>query len=172
MTSTIGIDYASKLVVSDGVPVKATIWDTAGQERFRSLAASYYKGSDGVVTVYDITKRESFSSVKGWMRELRSRVGESVDVALVGNKADMAEDRKVSAEEGAALAREVGAGGFFEVSCLSGEGVKEVFMSLIGRACKRKLKEPKAAPRAVRAGTADSVGPLDGGGGRDGRGCC
>ena len=32
-------------------------WDTAGQERFRTITASYYRGCDGVIMVYDITNK-------------------------------------------------------------------------------------------------------------------
>jgi GTPase SAR1 family protein len=33
--------------------------DTAGQERYRSIASSYYKGSDGCFLVFDLTEENS-----------------------------------------------------------------------------------------------------------------
>ena len=36
--------------------IKLQIWDTAGQERFKSVTRSYFRGSIGVVIVYDLTK--------------------------------------------------------------------------------------------------------------------
>ena len=36
--------------------IKVQIWDTAGQERFKSVTRSYFRGSIGVLIVYDITK--------------------------------------------------------------------------------------------------------------------
>jgi GTPase SAR1 family protein len=36
--------------------LKMQIWDTAGQERYRSVTRSYFRGSLGVVLVYDITR--------------------------------------------------------------------------------------------------------------------
>jgi small GTP-binding protein len=44
----------------EGNTVKLQIWDTAGQERFRTITGTYYKGAQGIVLVYDITKKDSF----------------------------------------------------------------------------------------------------------------
>ena len=38
----------------NGKKVKLQIWDTAGQERFKNITASYYRGGNGVLVVYDI----------------------------------------------------------------------------------------------------------------------
>lgn len=45
-------------------------WDTAGQERFRTITSAYYRGADGIVLVYDVTDRESFSHVDEWLAEV------------------------------------------------------------------------------------------------------
>ena len=38
------------------VPLVVRIqWDTAGQERFRTITSSYYRGSQGIMIVYDVT---------------------------------------------------------------------------------------------------------------------
>jgi small GTP-binding protein len=44
--------------------VKLQIWDTAGQERFRTITSAYYRGADGIITVYDVTNQESFDHVQ------------------------------------------------------------------------------------------------------------
>jgi len=44
----------------DGKSVKVQIWDTAGQERYRSMASAYYRGANGALLVYDITRSTSF----------------------------------------------------------------------------------------------------------------
>lgn len=46
------------------------IWDTAGQERFRSLLTMYYKNSDAVVIVFDVTDANSFKTVDYWTRQI------------------------------------------------------------------------------------------------------
>ena len=62
---TIGVDFQYKIIKTDENKfVKLQIWDTAGQERFRSLSKFFYRNADGIVIMYDITKKESFNSVK------------------------------------------------------------------------------------------------------------
>ena len=40
-----------------GNVIKFQIWDTAGQERFRTITGTYYKGAQGIIIVYDLTKK-------------------------------------------------------------------------------------------------------------------
>ena len=76
------------------------IWDTAGQESFRSIIRIFYKGSHAVVLVYDITSKESYENVKGWKKEIENNADRDVLVYLVGNRADLEDDREVSDEDG------------------------------------------------------------------------
>lgn len=46
------------------------IWDTAGQERFRTITTSYFRGAQGILLVYDVTDRQSFTSVRDWMKQI------------------------------------------------------------------------------------------------------
>lgn len=41
---TVGVEFGSKRLFCDSVPLKIEIWDTAGQECFRSITRSYYRG--------------------------------------------------------------------------------------------------------------------------------
>ena len=68
--STIGVDFKVKTVEADGKRVKLTLWDTAGQERFRTLTSSYYRGAQGVVLVYDVTRRATFDDLQRWLEEV------------------------------------------------------------------------------------------------------
>ncbi|KAI0288987.1 P-loop containing nucleoside triphosphate hydrolase protein [Russula brevipes] len=72
----------------NGQKVKIIIWDTAGQERFRSITASYYRGAQGVVLVYDVSSRESFRAIPRWLEEVEERAQPDVVKILVGNKVD------------------------------------------------------------------------------------
>merc|ERR1712110_597027 len=70
-----------------GERVKLQIWDTAGQERFRTITATYYRGTHGVIVVYDVTSGESFANVKRWLHEIDANC-DVVNRILVGNKND------------------------------------------------------------------------------------
>ena len=67
--TTIGVEFGSKIINVRDKQIKLQIWDTAGQETFKSITRSYYRGSIGVVLVYDITNRDSFNNVSKWLDE-------------------------------------------------------------------------------------------------------
>ena len=73
------------------------IWDTAGQERFKNIQASYYKGGNGILVVYDITNRETFNNLNSWLIEIEKKGNkENKDVfkLLIGNKNDLESKEK------------------------------------------------------------------------------
>ncbi|CAM9978862.1 unnamed protein product, partial [Heterosigma akashiwo] len=49
--STIGVEFATKSIQTEGKVVKAQIWDTAGQERYRAITSAYYRGAVGALLV-------------------------------------------------------------------------------------------------------------------------
>jgi len=69
------------------------IWDTAGQERFKTITSQYYKGSHGIIIVYDITDKQTFLELDNWLREVKAHASQSVVKMLVGNKMDLELDR-------------------------------------------------------------------------------
>ena len=60
---TVGVEFGMKYEKVNQKTIKVQIWDTAGQERFKSVTRSYFRGSIGVLIVYDITSTESFQRV-------------------------------------------------------------------------------------------------------------
>lgn len=71
MANTLGACF-HKYVMTDaqGHQYSMDLWDTAGQEKFRSLLTLYYKNSEAVVIVFDITSPESFKTVDYWARQI------------------------------------------------------------------------------------------------------
>ncbi|WAR02385.1 RASEF-like protein [Mya arenaria] len=74
LSSTLGVDFQTKMIELDGRTVALQLWDTAGQERFRSIAKSYFRRADGVLLLYD-------SSQDGSIKKL--------PIMLCANKTDM-----------------------------------------------------------------------------------
>lgn len=104
-----------------------------GQERFRTLASSYYHKIQGVVLVYDVTRRETFDSLDGWNREVDVNTdGAPVVRVLVGNKIDESDKRQVSRKEGEAWAHEHSML-FVESSAKTRAGIQQVFLETIMR---------------------------------------
>ena len=87
------MDFKIRTIELNGERVKLQIWDTAGQERFRTITSTYYRGTHGVIVVYDVTSGESFANVKRWLHEIDQNC-DVVNRILVGNKNDDP-DRKV-----------------------------------------------------------------------------
>ena len=85
-----------------------SLFDTAGQERFRSITKNYILGTDGIILIYDITNRESFSHVEKWLNDTKNILPDSINsdyiIMLLGNKLDLVEEhleeRTVQTEEG------------------------------------------------------------------------
>ncbi|EXB75905.1 Ras-related protein RABC2a [Morus notabilis] len=131
LAPTIGVDFKIKLLTVGGKKLKLTIWDTAGQERFRTLTSSYYRGAQGIILVYDVTRRETFTNLSDvWAKEVELYMTNKDCVRmLVGNKVDRESERAVSREEGMALAKELGSL-FLECSAKTRENVEQCFEEL------------------------------------------
>jgi len=100
--STIGSDFLSKDIEVDGKPITMQIWDTAGQERFQGLGTSFYRGADGVVFVFDVTRRNTFEELAGWQKAFLIQIGKEGNgdfpMIVLANKVD-AENRQVTKSE-------------------------------------------------------------------------
>ena len=130
---TIGLDYRLKtMTLQSGKEVKLQIWDTAGQDRFRSITKNYYKGSHGIILIYDVTSLKTFENVKSWVSQIHEEISDKVVIYLVGNKIDMDDERKVKTEEGQKLAEELGVP-FVETSAKSGVNIDNIFSDITER---------------------------------------
>jgi len=127
---TIGVDFKQKIVECNCRKLRVQVWDTAGQERFGTINCAYYRGAMGMVICYSVTDKESFQAVEKWVNVLKEHGSPNVQRVLVGNKSDLEGERKVSAEEGQALADQLGIK-FFECSAKLGLNVAEAFMHLV-----------------------------------------
>jgi len=101
--STIGANFLTKRMEIDDKVATCQIWDTAGQERFQGLGTAFYRGSDGVIFVFDVTNRKSFEELEQWKKAFLIQVGQegndNFPMIIVANKVDLADQREVSQKE-------------------------------------------------------------------------
>jgi Ras-related protein Rab-22 len=53
----------------------------------------YYRGAAAAIIVYDITRSNTFKTLKNWVEELQSKGPKDIAIAIAGNKADLEEQR-------------------------------------------------------------------------------
>ncbi|KAG7480585.1 hypothetical protein MATL_G00057800 [Megalops atlanticus] len=140
--TTIGVDFKIRTVEINGEKVKLQIWDTAGQERFRTITSTYYRGTHGVIVVYDVTSAESFVNVKRWLHEINQNCDDVCRI-LVGNKNDDPNSKVVETNDAQKFAEQMGIS-LFETSAKENINVEEMFnciTELVLRA--KKAKQPQ-----------------------------
>lgn len=144
VNATIGIDFTIKKLSFNKKRLKVQIWDTAGHESFRHITRSYYRGVDAVMFIYDVTNRSTLDGIRRWINDIMLSPSSSplykednvtcgddnkVYKILIGSKCDLNSHRKISWDEGNALAKEFNME-FFEVSAKTNYNIIEAFSKL------------------------------------------
>ena len=144
---------------------KLTIWDTAGQERFRTITQAYFRGSHGMLLVFDVGSAKTFKSIEHRMKQIDEHTnttgkdGRPPKVVLVGNKCDLPDNkRQVTKEQAEEMAKKWGVP-YIETSAKESINVQEAFMKVT------KLVAPDLSPndaeRGSSATTLTDVGASD-----------
>ena len=143
-TPTIGVDYHQRYVQLAQVPCKVSFWALSGQERFSSVVRSYFRGANGVLFVFDLTRLLTFENVKKWLAMSK----EMTDCCklLIGTKKDLEQDRQVSEESAVSFAEENGME-YIEVSAKDGTNVEEACIYLLHTSHQKFLAETKIVQR-------------------------
>ena len=127
---TIGVELSNKTIFVKGKRIKVNIWDTAGQERYKAISGIYYKGTEGALIVYDITKSGSFKNVAKWYRELIENCPDGIIILLIGNKSDLKQIRAVKQIDASDFAKKHHIG-YIETSSLESYNIDESFQLVI-----------------------------------------
>ncbi|MHA1237921.1 MAG: GTP-binding protein [Candidatus Odinarchaeia archaeon] len=127
---TLGVDIYTKNFNFDDTNITMLIWDIAGQERFKIMRKQYYQGTQGGLIVFDLTRPETFYNVTSWYEELVKYTNKKVPIVLLGNKADLADQVKVSEDKCIAMAKKLGAE-YYPTSAKTGLNVEKAFFKLL-----------------------------------------
>ncbi|KAG5841534.1 hypothetical protein ANANG_G00200530 [Anguilla anguilla] len=162
--ATVGIDFREKRVTYMSTGPKGTtgktfkvhlqLWDTAGQERFRSLTTAFFRDAMGFLLMFDLTSQQSFINVRNWMSQLQANAYcENPDIVLIGNKADLADQREVQEKLAKELAEKYGIP-YFETSAATGSEVENAVVALLNLVMKRMEQcVDKSVPEVSNGGS-------------------
>ena len=130
---TIGFDFHTKVIIIDTIegPIrcKLHLWVFSSQERFKSIRSMYYRGSSGVILVFDLTSPFSFKNLPFWIHEIKANVRPEIPILLVGNKSDLIDKRAVFRDEIDRFRQEFNLN-YIETSAKTGDRVNECFYTL------------------------------------------
>ena len=126
-STTIGFEFLTFSVKIEDKLIKLQIWDTCGQEQYKSLITNFYRNASLAMLVYSIDNRKSFLGINKWLKEIRIQSNPDIKLILIGNKADLENERQVTYEEGKKFSEENELLFFQEASAKSGINAKEIF---------------------------------------------
>ena len=128
ISPTVGLENKVKTTQINGIKTKIQIWDTAGQEKFNSLTKNVFTNTDGILIMFDLTNKTSFTNIKYWIEDLKDKTGHKIKKIIVGNKSDLVDKRKVTNEDIKSITDKYK---YIEVSALNGNNVENAFNTLI-----------------------------------------
>lgn len=127
--ATIGVDFKIQTIQMDGKLIKLNMWDTAGQERFRTITQAFYRGTHGVILVFDLTDMDTFTRLPTWLSEIERYTQQKVAMMLVGNKADLKDKRVVDFDVAQDYANKL-AIPYLETSAKLSTNVEQAFLTM------------------------------------------
>ena len=93
--SSIKCSYVQLTKVIEDTEYIINLWDTIGQEKFRSLTKVFFKNSDIVIFVFDISNKQSFDDLEYWFKTIEEELGDGPIKGLAANKQDLFEKQEV-----------------------------------------------------------------------------
>jgi len=119
-------------------------------EDFVDILNSYYRGTHGVIVVYDVQSIESFVNVKRWLHEIEQNC-DSVNRILVGNKDDSPEKKVVETSDAQDFAKQIKVA-LYETSAKDNKNVEEMFTEIT-----KQVLNTKKTSLSVQAGNQDRI---------------
>ena len=132
---TMGVDFLKKEITVRNNPIILTIWDVAGQERFKFMRKNYYRGAQGALLIFDLTREDTLNKlINKWYPELIKFLSNEIPFLLIGNKLDLI--KEIGSVVDSNLAKNFAESKnsiYLETSAKTGENVEEAFIELSRR---------------------------------------
>ena len=136
------VSYLVKKMTMDGKNIRLELWDM--QEKHDHLPPIYYRKSNGLLLVYDVTNRQSFDRLRDvWYKDMCQYSVNETQCILIGNKCDMECERAVEYSTGKEFADSLNIP-FIETSAKENLNVEEAFV-LLTAVIVRKLSETETS---------------------------
>ena len=131
---TLDGNITSKILEINNKKMRINIWDTMGHEKYRAITQQFFKGSNIVIFVFDITNRASFLDLGFWVNSVLEKLSkEEAIFGVIGNKIDLFTKSEIEATEAEEYAEKIGAL-FTEASAAKNpEGLKRFINILLER---------------------------------------
>ena len=127
---TVGTELFRKaLLIGENKQVNLSIWDTCGQEKFRSVTRQYYRDTQAILLVFDLTNKKSFNNLNSWYEEALNYINDTNCLFFVlGNKWDETDKIVVESDEIRNFMRKnQKIKKYFEVSAFNGHNIDLAF---------------------------------------------
>jgi small GTP-binding protein len=117
--------FIKEVDLDSGVKVKIHLWDIAGQERWTQMRHIYYKGSQGVIIVGDLTRKYTFKQIEEFWYPDIEKYCKKVPCILLANKNDLI--KNITKEEVESYSVRVKAKSIMYTSAKTGTNVEKAF---------------------------------------------
>jgi len=138
---TLGVMVSDKIFKIEDSIVQLTLWDIGGQQKFQTMRNQFYRGSDAVFLVFDLTRVESFNNIPKWFSDVSQQLkdrSEEIMGFIIGNKKDLIDKIQVTEDMESQIANKLELG-FIETSALLGENVDYAFSTIANLLLKSRL---------------------------------
>lgn len=109
------------------VKICVQYWDIFADENFETMCSLFYKSASCIFLIFSVNDKKSFDNLTSkWMNNINNFVSEDALLILVGNKADLAENREVTPEEAEQFIYNNNFDNYFEVSANNNSQIDEL----------------------------------------------
>ena len=139
---TLGVSISERTIKVQDEIVNLIFWDIAGQSKFEVMRRHFYQGAEAVIVIFDLTNRKSFESVSGWYRDIKRYIEiyhKTLIGFILGNKEDLVNERKISAEEAIRAAESLNIE-YIETSAKTGKNLENIFYRIADSLVKLRKK--------------------------------